>query len=269
MSPHNGITPFYFGLPDKPLFGCYHKPRAGRDRQCAAVICQPMGHEYINCHRALRHLASRLADAGFPVLRFDYYGCGDSAGEPADGGIARWMKDISAAISEIKTWTSLSDVCVIGVRLGAALATLTAVQNGGFESLVLWDPVVEGRGYLQELLSLQKEMLRFRPKPIRRKCPSGFIEVLGFPLSNDLCSELEKINLLQISKKPARNVLIIRSCQSGDEGALEGHLNQSEASTTGDLLDIPKVWLPTVDGSLLVPNKALQSVVSWVSRIHA
>ena len=102
--------------------------------------------------------------------------------------------------------------------------------------------------------------------------PFGTKEINGlsvFDLPPDLCSELEKINLLQISKKPARNVLIIRSCQSGDEGALEGHLNQSEASTTGDLLDIPKVWLPTVDGSLLVPNKALQSVVSWVSRIHA
>src|SRR5437773_7734152 len=73
------VVPFYFGSPDKLLFGCYHEPSLERRRKCAVVVCQPVGHEYINSHRALRQLAARLCDAGFPVLRFDYYGCGDSS----------------------------------------------------------------------------------------------------------------------------------------------------------------------------------------------
>jgi len=81
------VAPFYFGSPDKLLFGCYHEPTLGRRRKCAVVVCQPVGHEYINSHRALRQLAARLCDAGFPVLRFDYYGCGDSSGSREEGTI--------------------------------------------------------------------------------------------------------------------------------------------------------------------------------------
>ena len=48
-------------------------------RQSAIVLCQPLGHGYLRAHRAFRNLAVSLASQGFHVLRFDYYGCGDSA----------------------------------------------------------------------------------------------------------------------------------------------------------------------------------------------
>ena len=268
MMPMKAVLPFYFGSPDKPLFGCYHEPRT-KLRKCAVVICQPVGHEYINCHRALRQLAVRLCDAGFPVFRFDYYGCGDSSGNAEEGRIPQWVEDVSTAISEARRRTGFVQVCLVGLRLGGALSLMTGAQRGDLESLVLWDPVVNGTSYLEGLLLLQKEMLRFRPKPNREQKPQSHTDVLGFPLSDFLRAELEKINLLTIAREPAKNVLVIRSDQGGSTSGLENHLSRTGARLQYERFDAPQIWFPTVNGSLLVPSEILQAVVSWICRTHS
>ena len=268
MNPVRPILPFYFGSPEKRLFGCFHQPPPGRKRKCAVLICQPVGHEYINSHRALRQLAARLADVGFPVLRFDYYGCGDSSGDAEEGRIPQWLEDVSAAISEIRQRTGLAQLCLVGLRLGGALSTLAGVQCGDVESMVLWDPVVNGKSYLENLLFLQKEMLRFRPRPKGDRKSRGHIDVLGFPVSHFLYNELAKINLLSIAEKPAKNVLLIQSGQAAGDDSLKNHLGRTEARLEYQRLDAPEIWLPTTDGSLLVPGQVLQSVVSWACSAH-
>jgi uncharacterized protein len=262
------VVPFYFGSPDKLLFGCYHEPTLERCRKCAVVICQPMGHEYINSHRALRQLAARLCDAGFPVLRFDYYGCGDSSGSREDGTILQWLEDISTAISEVRRRMAVLQVCLIGLRLGGTLAMNAAAERADLESMVLWDPVVNGKGYLLGLLRLQKEMLRFRPKPSTAQEPQGYLDVLGFPLSRFLRAELEKIDLPPIAGSLAKNVLVIQSDQTAGEANLKEHLSQTEARLEYQRFDAPQIWRPTSDGSLLVPSQILHSIVSWTKRVH-
>ena len=137
MKPDEKVVPFYFGRPDKLLFACYHEPPLERRRQCAVVVCQPVGHEYINSHRALRQLASRLCDAGFPVLRFDYYGCGDSSRNAEEGRIPQWLEDISTAISEVRRRAGAVQNCLIGLRVGGALAMIAVAERADLENLVL------------------------------------------------------------------------------------------------------------------------------------
>lgn len=268
MKQIKSILPFYFGPSEKPLFGCYHEPSAGASGRCAVLICQPVGHEYINSHRALRQLAVRLCDAGFPVLRFDYYGCGDSSGNSEEGRVPQWLEDISTAISELRRRTGLTQVCVIGLRLGGTLSAMTGAWQGSIDSLVLWDPVVNGEKYLGELLSLQKEMSRFRPKPKRNRKSQGHADILGFPLSNFLRSELENTNLLTVTGKPAKNVLVIQSDQISGENRLNDHLHSTGVRLEYQRLEAPQIWLPVPDGSLLVPNQVLQTIVSWTCRMH-
>jgi uncharacterized protein len=268
MNPAERIEPFYFGAPDKPLFGCYHEPATERRRKCAVVVCQPAGHEYVNSHRALRQLAARLCDAGFPVLRFDYYGCGDSSGSAEESRIAQWLRDTSTAICEVERRTGLAQVCLVGLRLGATLAMIAATERGDLESLILWDPVVSGKSYLAALLDLQKESLRFRHKPDSSWKSTKGTEVLGFVLTPPLCADLERIDLLPIARKPANNVLLMQTDQVAAQG-LMSHLRQTEAQVEFQCLEAPQVWLPTEDGSLLVPGQVLQSLISWISRTHA
>jgi len=263
------VVPFYFGSPNKLLFGCYHEPTSERRRNCAVVVCQPVGHEYINSHRALRQLAARLCDAGFPVLRFDYYGCGDSSGSREDGTILQWLEDISTAISEVRRRMAVVQVCLIGLRLGGTLAMNAAAERTDLESMILWDPVVSGKGYLHGLLRLQKEMLRFRPKPSTAQEPQGYLDVLGFPLSRSFRAELEKIDLSPIAGGPAKNILVIQSGQMSSEVNLEKHFCKTEARLVEyQRFDAPQIWRPTSDGSLLVPSQILHSIVSWTNRLH-
>lgn len=263
------IVPFYFGAADRLLFACYHEPALERRRKCAVVVCQPIGHEYINSHRALRQLASRLCYAGFPVLRFDYYGCGDSSGSAEEGRITQWLEDISTAISELRRRTGATEVCLVGLRVGGALAMIAAAERNHLESLVLWDPVVSGKSYLDDLFRLQKEMLRFRPKPGRAQKPLDYVDVLGFPLSHFLQTELKNIDLSTLAGVSAKNVLVIQTDKTAEQPRWQEHLSQMEPPLEYHRLDAPPIWLPTSDGSLVVPSQILHSIVSWTSKVHA
>jgi len=269
MKPAERIVPFYFGPPDKRLFACCHEPTLERRRKCAVVVCQPIGHEYVNSHRALRQLASRLCYAGFPVLRFDYYGCGDSSGSTEEGRVAQWLEDISTAISEVRRRTGAVQVCLAGLRVGAALAMMSAAELTDPESLVLWDPVVNGKSYLDSLLGLQKEMLRFRPKPSRKQRPLDYVDVLGFPLSRFLQAELKNIHLPAIGGSLLKNVLVIQTDRTTNEVGSQKHAWPLGSCFEYRRLNAPQVWLPTADGSLVVPSQVLHSIVSWTSRVHA
>ena len=269
MKPAERVAPFYFGPPDKLLFACCHEPVLERRRKCAIVVCQPIGHEYINSHRALRQLALRLCYAGFPVLRFDYYGCGDSSGSAEEGGIHQWLDDISTAISEVRRRTGAVQVCLVGLRVGGALAMIAAAERADPDSLVLWDPVVSGKRYFDGLLRLQKEMLRFRPKPSGTQEPLDYVDVLGFPLTRFLQAELKNIDLQAIAASSAKNVLVIQTDQKADEADLQEQLSQMSARFEYHRLDAPQIWLPTSDGGLVVPTRILNSIVSWTSRVHA
>ena len=262
-------VPFHFGREDTKLFGCFHEPSDKGLRRCAVLVCQPVGHEYVNSHRALRQLAVGLADIGFPVLRFDYYGCGDSSGEPEQGSLSRWVEDTSIAARELRIQSGLSRVCVVGLRLGATLAAFAGSRGQDFESLVLWDPVVNGKTYLKELIDLHEDMLRFRPRPRRSKRRYGCVEILGFSLSSFLHSQLEELDLTRVADKPAAQVLIMRTEQFDRDRDLKPRLFQDQSTVEHRMLKAPRIWLPTTDGSLLVPSQVLQSIVAWVSNVSA
>jgi alpha-beta hydrolase superfamily lysophospholipase len=76
--------PFYFSASarstGRTLFGWYDAPTRGSARG-GILLCNPVGDDSVRAHRPLRHLAQRLANEGFAVLRFDYDGTGDSTGD--------------------------------------------------------------------------------------------------------------------------------------------------------------------------------------------
>ena len=102
MATTAGRRPFLFGPPERPRFGWHHPP-VGASRACGVVVCNPIGDDAIRAHRALRHLAERLAAAGFAVLRFDFDGTGDSSGDEREPGRVRaWLDDVPLAIDALR-----------------------------------------------------------------------------------------------------------------------------------------------------------------------
>ena len=258
------LLPSYFGPCEGSLFGCYSSPGVGQ-RSCAVVICPPIGHEYINSHRALHQLALRLGSIGFPVLRFDYSGCGDSSGDAAECRISQWMKDVAQAISEAQSRTHVQNVCLIGLRLGATLSLLTAARRSNVKAVVLWDPVVKGKEHLEGLIALNRQLLRFRPKPQKQRADWPK-DIVGFPIGRSLYDDIDQIDLLAISKKPARDVFIVETETNPSLAGLKGLLESMGVSIAFRHADAPQVWLPSVDGGLQVPMSVLQFVASWLDR---
>jgi amino acid adenylation domain-containing protein len=153
---------FYFGAGQR-LFGALHgrpEPAAG----LAALICAPVGHEYLRAHFILQRLARQLGKAGVPALRFDYYGCRDSLGESDEATCSGWARDIVAAHDELQRRSGASRVIAIGARLGATL--LTSVASGlDFHKLVLWDPVLRGAEHHRQLRRAQRQYQRTHAPP--------------------------------------------------------------------------------------------------------
>jgi len=257
--------PVYFGVPGKQLFGCYHEPQSTTIRSTAVVICQPMGHEYIYCHRALRQLATKLCEVGFPVLRFDFYGCGDSAGDGDEGTVTQWLEDVSVAAAEVKSRAGVAQICLIGLRLGGALAFMAAAQRDDIAGLVLWDPVVLGTAYLSELLQLQSEALKQRRKSNRN---TAVAEIVGFGLPGGLREEVERLDLYSVSPNVHARMLTLHTNDTVD-CVLARHLIAHAAKVEDQHIPAPKIWQPTVDGNLLVPNQPLRSIVAWTSGAHS
>src|SRR5262245_46366645 len=148
------MQPLYFGPPDRPLFGAFHLPHAACPRGVGVVLCNPFGHEELHAHRSERHLAERLAAAGFAALRFDYEGTGDSSGDDrGEGRVAAWRESIGAAVKELRSRAEVAAVVLVGLRAGALLALFAAAEVGA-DRLVLWSPASSGRAHARELLRL-------------------------------------------------------------------------------------------------------------------
>lgn len=263
------MVPFYFGPPDRPVFGCYHEPRSGHGRRCGVILCPPWGHEYIYAHRAYRQLAVRLAQTGFPVLRFDYHGSGDSGGDDEPGGILPHLSDIATSVCEMRKRSGLAEVCLMGLRLGGTLSLMSGAERGDVAALVLWDPVVDGRSYLQEMKTVHRERLgSTRSKPARDKGDGASMEILGFRVPRSMLADLEKIDILAILRKPATNTLVIESDREGGRRGLREHLESTDTHVEYQQLPGPRIWLPDREGGLLVPHQVLQAVVAWISRVQ-
>lgn len=276
-TPKNEIETFYFNMPTQPLFGGYHAPQSGPTRSCGVVLCYPMGHEYMQCHRAYRQLGIRLSKAGFPVLRFDFYGCGDSGGDYEEGSFQQWTDDISNAIEELRRRAGSIKICLVGLRLGGTLSMMYSAERSDVDALVLWDVVVNGKAYIDELVDFEKEKFQLLgTHPKKRSNGNLYLsspdsttpaELLGFPLTEQLFAELNRINLLTISKKPANHILLIDSNEKASDQRLRAHLKSMDSQLVYRHLPSPQIWIEDID-KVMIPNEVLQSVTSWISEVY-
>ena len=144
-------TPFFFANGTYRLFGILHEPEK-RSRGTGYVLCYPFAEERLWAQRVYVDFARELARRGDAVLRFDFIGNGDSEGKFEDGDVEMFLSDIGCAVRTLREKIpGLNDVGLIGLRFGATLAALAAERND-VSRLILWDPIIDGNQYMQEIL---------------------------------------------------------------------------------------------------------------------
>ena len=104
------------------------------------VVVVVGGPQYrVGSHRQFTLLARALAEQGYPVLRFDYRGMGDSAGAMRD--FEQVDDDLRAAVDQFfVTVPELEDVVIWGLCDGASAALFYGAQDSRVSGLVLLNP---------------------------------------------------------------------------------------------------------------------------------
>jgi pimeloyl-ACP methyl ester carboxylesterase len=89
-------------------------------------------------------LASGLAEAGLPSLRFDFRAHGDSEGEGEDLTIAGVANDIRAAVTHVREATGSGPVSLIGASFGGGISAFFAARHPDqVRGLVLFNPLLD------------------------------------------------------------------------------------------------------------------------------
>ena len=171
----------------------------------------------MRAHWAFRKLASMLSREGFPVMRFDYYGTGDSAGDYREASADLWCANIGEAAAELRDLADMREVSVVGFQLGATLATLAVANGLAVRDLVLWEPTAAGSSHIRDLRQLEKlkyGMLRQGPRAEPHELlgyeftPEASADLAGVALTQMTCCPAEKIDIFAAEPRPAHAVLI-------------------------------------------------------------
>lgn len=201
-------VPLHVDTPSGWCFGWYHPP-AQPWRDLAVVLCPPIGHEAVCSQPSYLQLASHFADAGFPVLRFDWQGTGDSSGDDHEPGrVDAWLASVQAAIAEARGRSGAAHVALFGLRLGATLATAAAARCGGVDSLVLWAPCATGRAFVRELRAVGSDV------------GDGALLAMGHHFRADTLADLTALDPTKQPGRPAARALVIGRDDLPAEGPL-------------------------------------------------
>jgi len=252
------MNPFFFGDSDRPLFGVYHPPRGPVDLRHGIVMCAPLGQEYMRSHRAFRTLANLLSRRGLHVFRFDYFGTGDSSGDSDAGSPRVWERDVDQALEELRANGSLERVSLLGLRFGAALALRAASRRDDIDQLVLWDPVLRGSAYVDEML---------RVADPAEDGAAGRVGVLGFPLTAEMREQIGRIDSTG-SELPTRVVASI-FVSSEDPCARAWARAIVERGGRASYRCVPSAgnWNEVDNfGGALVPQEIIQAVVEHLTQ---
>jgi hypothetical protein len=147
------------------------------------------------------------------------------------------------------------------LRLGGALAALAATERADVEQLVLWDPIIDGAGYVQEMLAVHRAEQDAR----RARGAEALAGVPGFPLTDSLRHEISAIELSRWAGAQARRIDVVLSSERADADALVRRLAMTLPAVQGAVFPSNGNWAESdAFGSALIPQSIIQGILGCV-----
>jgi alpha-beta hydrolase superfamily lysophospholipase len=248
----------WMGSEDRPLLSWLTTPEGGSG-SVGVVIVPPFGYELWTSHWTLRTLAERLAAQGCSVVRFDFDGTGDSAGDQWDPDrLDRWRDDLGTAATSLRE-LGVSSLVVVGLRAGGTLALLEGSRVAA-DAVVAWAPVVRGRRYVRELQLLGLPV----PEDPDRPEHKGAIAEAGSLFAAGTLDALSALDLSELPVAPAPRTLVIDRDDRPASTSLLDRLEELGAKPehqvvggTGLVLDQPTEYA-------VVAEDVVDRICSWV-----
>lgn len=231
MNPAFSPEPVAHGFlgPERRLFAHFHAPSSPA-RGRGYLVCAPVGYEGVHCHTTVRHLAVQLAAAGFPTLRIEYDGTGESVGSDADPDrVGAWRASVHHAVQALRATAGIREVAVVGIRMGATLAGLAAAETP-VAGLVLWEPCVSGALYARELEIVAAAAVT-GPASDR---PDGSVHAGGYLYTAETLRDLRGIDLQEAVPVGSPPVLLLSRDDRPPHAQLAARLEAAGCAVTAE-----------------------------------
>ncbi|MGP1674926.1 MAG: alpha/beta fold hydrolase, partial [Candidatus Limnocylindrales bacterium] len=240
----------WIGPDDRPIAAWWSEPPW--PSRHGVVIASPIGYEWWSTHRTLRTLAERLAARGHTVVRFDYDGTGDSAGDRWDDArVDAWRASLGHAVAAMRN-RGVEHVTIVGLRLGGLLALLDGAAHGA-DAVVGWVPVTSGRRFAKELRLLGV------PIPDR----DGASVMAGLVLTPETVEGLGGLDAASIAAAPAPRVLVVTRPEAPLDDLMErlralgGSVEVASVPGMETALDVPSE-------DAVVPEAPVETIAAWI-----
>lgn len=222
-----------------------HTPVGPVTRAPAVVILPSLGYEDTCAYRPLRILADALAERGHVVLRLDWPGLGDAAGDDATPDlVAAMITAASAAAAELRR-RGATEVVGVGLRAGGLLGLAAT----GFDAWALWAPPASGKALLREERAFHKMAEKYFGDPPEgvAQPPAGAVEAGGFLYRAETVAALEPLVAAELlrARRPARLLILPRDGAEPPEALVRAAEDVGTAVVVGpaeglaDLLENP------------------------------
>ncbi len=242
--------------------GWFHPAAGGR----GVVICNPHGYEELCVHRPLIKLADGLAEAGLPTLRFDYHGTGDSAGDDEDPARVRaWLDSIAHAVAWMRRETGVTEVAILGLRLGATLAATAAREIGDVARLVLLAPCTSGNAYVREARAFSLFSAPQGGVPAPRPEWAGDLEATGYVLTATTLADLAGLDLLKLDAPPAPDVLLLHRPDIVPHARLAARLRGLDCRVEEGIMDGYVGLMDEAMEDQRVPAATFARIAAWLA----
>lgn len=201
MSDLSNVTPRPFLLQgERGALHAIYFPPVGTPHPAGDVLVVPPFAEEMNRCRAMVALQARAwAQIGIGTLVLDPFGTGDSAGEFQDATWGQWQADLRLGLAWLRA-QGQGCATMLGIRLGAVMASQLAAEDEHITRLLLWQPVLSGKTYYTQFLRIRiaAEMnLPDRVKTtneLRQRSSQGeAIEVSGYRIGPPLAAVLDQV----------------------------------------------------------------------------
>lgn len=217
-----------------PAIACAFKGCAGFFHPAGAstgvVLCAPWGFEDLIMRTSWRHLAEAIAAAGYPCLRFDYPGTGDSLGTSLSvTSVSTWIKSIHDATEELRLRSGVRGFVYLGQSLGALLAMAAASTRRDVVALQLVAPVAKGRTYVREMAAtaaMVADRLGLQREPSRPVAPDSGLDVVGFDLSAAMVADLKTLDAAAIVDLRTPRIAVFDSPERKAGAEVSEHLRR-------------------------------------------
>jgi pimeloyl-ACP methyl ester carboxylesterase len=231
--------------------------------QTGVVFCSPWGFDNLCTVKFHRLLAAEFARRGYPSIRFDYPGEGDSLPLPGEATFETWINAALRAAAELRIRTGCMRILYYGMGIGSAVAVRAGQRDDRLAGYILAASALSGRRYLREV-ALREKVIE-DGTTIDFNYPPGSTVLASYIMDPRLAADLKSVTVTVNGLPPDLPALVLARPENNADRDLASELCHAGAAVVS--IDFAG-YGTMLDGVVTspIPKALISEIGSWLSR---